>query len=60
MILTIIYALLCYGFTMGVDDEKKWGFLDWVILIFSPVIAPFILGRMIGKVVYEISKLNEI
>lgn len=59
MILTIIYVLFCYGFAWAFDDGKKWDFWDYVILFFSPVIVPISIGKTIGRLMFEILKLEE-
>ena len=59
MILTIIYVMFCCGYALGHDDGKKWDFWDWMILLFSPVITPISIGKAIGKIMFEILKLEE-
>lgn len=41
--------MFCCGFIMGYDDGEKWNLKDWLCFILSPIIVPFMLGKMLCK-----------
>lgn len=50
----ILYCVICYLIMLGMiitDSEKKNGVYKrtWIILIFSPILLPMFIGRIIQQ-----------
>ncbi len=49
MIALYLYLIFCYGFLSGLDDGEKWTWQDYLLLLFSPVIVPVVIGVWLGE-----------
>ena len=57
--LMILYIMFCAGVITGANDEDKWGWKDYLILLLSPILIPFYIGYLIGEYIKNHKEENQ-
>ena len=58
MIINLAYIIFSYCLIIGLNDEEKWDWEDWLIAVFAPITIAVILGVEIGRTVKNNANKN--